>query len=259
MSFVIPMDNTVVKEGGSSAPIVGKFLATILSTKKDSFGIVKRPFAKQGPNAGITALAIRLRIDDGQVGAGKNVFTDIPLARKFAGTGQGKYPDGSPAYGFFQFFRALGYDVDQPQGFTLPEDNALINQKVEVVLELEYDNEGKPRERVRFINQVSVTTSANTETREQIDAKVTAWIAAHPLQGQQAPVTGQAAPAWAPGAAAPAAPTGWAPQAPPAPTGWAPAPPAPVAASWTPDPADVAYANQQAGVAPTFPQAQPGI
>jgi hypothetical protein len=156
--FVIESNDTTVAEGGNSTPLpVGtKVLASLLPTNKEGTSIVKRPLAKQGENSAIWALAARFRIDDGQPGAGRNLFADIPLARNLKSTSNGKYPAGTPAFFFFQFFRALGFDLDNGLPFTLPDDHALMGQKFELVLGIDdSDPAYEPRNRVQFINKAS--------------------------------------------------------------------------------------------------------
>jgi hypothetical protein len=212
MAISVPVDNTVVEEqdfDNTPLPEGTKVLATILPSLKDGVTIITRPFAKQGLNVNIPALAIRFRINDGQKGKGRNLFADIPLARKFAATGAGKFPDGSPAYSYFGFFRALGYDPDAAGGLAINDERELIGREIE--LQLTIDTSGAtPRNEVRFFNKAN-------------------GIPAQPAPAVTVPA------AWTPGglpaAAAPAAPQAWSPpqaaaqQAPAA--GWTPPPAAP--------------------------------
>lgn len=162
MAFVIENDGTTVKEGdfdNTPLPDGTKVIATILPSGKDSPDIVIRPAAKQGANASKSAIHGRFRISDGQKGAGRNIFADIPLFRKWAPTGQGKYPDGTPAFLFFQFFRALGYDVDGPS-FTVPEGKDLLGRSIELVLGIEKKEGFEPKNIVKFINKVDAQAVA---------------------------------------------------------------------------------------------------
>ncbi|WP_406245817.1 hypothetical protein ACI7YT_12315 [Microbacterium sp. M] len=152
--FVIAFDGTTVEEGGNAKPLPDgtKVLVTIVPTRKDSPSIEKRPFAKQGPNAGITALAVQLRISEGQRGTNRRVFSNVPLARQIFSS---KKNAPVPAYDFFGFFRALGYDVDAPEGFRLPADRELLGKSLEVVLGIEVDQEGNERNNVKFFNKAN--------------------------------------------------------------------------------------------------------
>jgi hypothetical protein len=152
----IPNDGTKAPEQADYAPLPDntRVLATIVPTRKNGTAIEKRAFANSGPNANITALGVRFRIADGQKGAGRNVFGTIPLARKFA--------SGKPTHTFFGFFRALGYDVDAPDGIQF-EDRDLFGKSIELVLGIEDDQDGKPQNIVKFYNAPSgpVTSSSD--------------------------------------------------------------------------------------------------
>jgi hypothetical protein len=242
--FIIPFNDTVVTEGGNGAlfPSGWKVLASVLPTTKDGSSIVKRPYAREGENSGITCLGVRFRVSEGQPGTGRNFFADVPLARNLKSTGNGKFPKGTPAYFFFQFFRALGYNVDAPEGFKLPADQVLMGQEVELVLNYEPAKNGnEARNVVGFINKAAGIP--NNTALEAAAAKMAAEprsapAAGAPEQQQQAP----AAPGWTPGAAPAAQP----PQAytPPPATG----PPS----GWTPTQSDVQQAQQQAQPAGTI-------
>lgn len=207
MSIVIENDGTTVAESEfDNSPLEeGKYLVSILSTEKDKPGvIVKRPYAKQGPNTKVLALAIRVRVHDGQKGAGRNLFKDIPLTRKFAPTGQGKYPDGTPAFDFFSFFRALGYDVDAPEGFAVPEDRELLGKFLEVVVATEVRDGYAPRSIIKYINKPSESSLHVSAAPKASAAPAQQWTPGAPAQA--APAAAPAAPAWTPGqvSAAPA-------------------------------------------------------
>lgn len=183
--FVIPMDNTTVKGGDYSVlPEGTKVLATILPTRKDIAYIEKGPFGKVGPNANIGSLRLRLRIADGQKGAGRNVFANVPLTRTFA--------SGKPAYSFFGFFRALGYDVDQPEGFHLPADHELLGEEVELVLSVEPDGKGGERNGVRFFNKAN---GIPTNTAAPASKPKAAW---HPGNAPAQPEKPKAQSPWTP-------------------------------------------------------------
>lgn len=164
-----------------------KVLATIVPTEKDSTSIKKVPFANQGQNADIPALNVRFRIADGQRGQGRNVFARVGLARQIWSDKKG-HP--VPNYTYFGLFRALGYDVDAPEGLHISSDRELLGKEVELVLGIrEYPKDGVTVQEntVKFINK------------------------ANGIPAQAAPVVKQAAqPAWAPSApaATPAAKVG---------------------------------------------------
>lgn len=146
--YVIPFDNTTVKGGDYGVlPEGTKVLVTVLPTRKDISYIEKGPYAQQGANTGITALRVRFRVSDGQRGQGRNIFDNIPLSRTFA--------SGKPAYSFFGFFRALGYDVDAPEGFHLPPDHDLLGEEVELVLGVKQNAKGEDVNFPRFYNKAN--------------------------------------------------------------------------------------------------------
>lgn len=184
MGYTVPNDGTTIPEGEfNNEPLPkGKYQATILPTKKDSATIEKRAAAKNGPNSKLGVLAVRFRISDGQKGAGRNVFADIPMFRKWTATGQGKYPQGTPAFLFFQFFRSLGYDVDAAEGFTIPDDRELLGKSVELVLDIEKQEGFEPRNRVQFINKHNpdAASGATASSTPAVSADVWGSSAAEP-------------------------------------------------------------------------------
>ncbi|MET4703086.1 hypothetical protein [Frigoribacterium sp. UYMn621] len=240
--FVIPFNNTVVAEGGGGSgalfPSGWKVLATVLPTTKDGTSITKRPYAREGVNAAITCLGVRFRIADGQKGQGRNLFADVPLARNLKSTGNGKFPDGTPAYFFFQFFRSLGYNVDAPEGFKLPADQELMGKEVELVLNYEAASNGnEARNVVGFINKAAGIPN-NTALQAAAD-KLAAEARNAPAAGGGQPAQQAAAPTgWTPGTTPAAQPAQAPVQAPPAAAGPPP--------GWTPNASDVQAAQQQA-------------
>lgn len=241
----IRMNNTVVSEGGNAKPFPEgyKVLARILQTKKEGPAYIeKRPYAKEGDNNSITALAIRFEFIEGQAGQGRNEFVDVPWARNLNTTSNGKYPEGTPAYFYFQLFRSLGYNVDvektqeNPEGlFAYPGDHALLGQIVELVLGIE-DEVLNPqtkevvypeRNRVAFINKANGFP----------DNKVVLAAAEKRAQAQPgvAKATAAAAPGWKPESAPAVTAT------PPA-QGWTPPP---AQGAWSPAPADAQFAAAQ--------------
>ena len=216
----VGMNNTVVKEGGGNAaplPDGTKLLVSILQTKKEGAPVIlKRPYSKDAPNNTVTALAIRFAADAAnERGAGRNFFVDVPWARNLKSTGGGKHPDGTPAYLYFQLFRALGYNVDPEataenptRTFAYPGDHALLGEQVEIVLGIEAANgEYEARNSVKFINKATGVPN-NSALFAKADANPAAATGGAP---QAAPA---AAPGWTPGGAAPAvAPAGWSPAA----------------------------------------------
>lgn len=212
----IAFNNTKVAEGGDTEPLPDntKVLATLLATRKDGHVIEKRPFANQGVNSTITALGARFRIDNEQKGAGRNVFADIPLARNLNTTAGGKFPDGTPAYFFFQFFRALGYDVDQETGFDLPSDPELLGEKFELVLSVDVDSNDKPVNRVKFINKANGIPVQSAQAAKASTQPAATWKPGA-VEGVAATPATTAPTTWTPGAAQTTAtpPAQWAPAA----------------------------------------------
>jgi hypothetical protein len=243
--FVIPFNDTVVVEGGGGNgalfPSGWKVLASVLPTQKDGTSIVKRPYSKDGENSGIICLAVRFRVSEDQKGKGRNFFADVPLARNLKSTGGGKFPKGTPAYFFFQFFRALGYNVDAPEGFKLPADQAIMGEYVELVLNYEPARNGnEARNVVGFINKANGIPD-NTAL-EGAAAKLAAEPRSAPAAGAPAPQQAPAAPGWTPGAA----PAAQAPQA------YTPPPAAGPPSGWSPTQSDVQAAQYQAQPAGTI-------
>ena len=235
--FFIPFNDTVVAEGGGSSvpfPTGWKVLATVLPTKKDGSSIEKRPYAREGANSAITCLGVRFRVADDQKGAGRNLFADVPLARNLKSTGNGKFPQGTPAYFFFQYFRALGYNVDAPEGFKLPADREQMGKEVELVLTYEPASDGnEARNVVGFINKPNGIPS--NVALEAAAAKLAAEVRVAPA-GTQASAAQQAPTGWTPGATPAARPA----------QAFTPPPAAGPPAGWTPSQVDVQYAQQQA-------------
>jgi hypothetical protein len=210
MAEHIDNDGTEIPQGGSSGPLPEdtKVQVTILSTNKGGSTINRRPYAKDAsnPNSSITALAVRVSIDAGQVGAGRNLFKDIGLARKFKKPVE-KHPLGAPNRDFGAFFRALGLDIDAPDGFTVPEDRDLIGKKLEVVLGIEPAyGEREETNNIKFINKATgiVTTQTTKAPASAPPATSGTWT-----PGSQG--AGTPAAASAPAAPAPTAPQGWSP------------------------------------------------
>lgn len=250
MRAVVPLNNTTVAEGGNAKPFPDgfKILANVVPTNKDGHSIVERPYASTGENSVIPALAIRFRAsDENPLGAGRNYFADVPLARELKSTGGGKFPDGTPAFFYFQFFRALGYDVDAPEGFQPPEDPDLLGRQVLLVLGVDKDNEGNDRNIVKFINPAEgIPVNAPIVKTNVAAAAAPGWKPA----GAPGVAAAPAAAAWTPPPAAGAA--AWTPPpaqavavVPPA-AGWTP-PQATAPAAWSPDAADVASAQVLSG------------
>ncbi len=207
----IPNDGTNIPESSYGVlPENTKVQVTILPTNKGGNTIVKRPFAKQGVNASLTALAIRVSIDEGQAGAKRNLFVDIALARKFA--------SGHPNYNFGSFFRALGYNIDAPDGFNVPEDRELMSKKLEVVLGIDESGD-EPRNVIKFIN------------------KAAGIITSQPTRAAETRTPAASTPPWTPGAANPQAAQPAAAASGFTPPGAAAASAAPAAGGFTPPPA----------------------
>jgi hypothetical protein len=166
--FIVPNDGTVIPESSYGLlPDNTKVQVTILPTNKGGNVIVKRPYAKQGDNAKLTALAIRVSIDEGQRGARRNLFQDIALTRKFA--------SGKANLNFAAFFRALGHNVDAAEGFAVPDDRALIGEKFEAVVGVD-DSGDEPRNIIKFINKANgVVATQATRASENRPAAAPAW------------------------------------------------------------------------------------
>lgn len=194
--------------GGGSGPIPkGRYLARILPKKGTSY-IEVRAAAKQGPNAEKEVLNVRLELVENQPHAKRQVFKEVPLFQRWAPSGKpdAKYPDGAPAFDYFQFWGALGLQVGNPAGDTLPDDTAILGAVVGVSIDI------RKREGYAAENTVSFFPAS-----EHVP------VASGPTAS--APVTQTATPAWAPQGAAPAAPAApaWAPGAAQAAPGAAPA------------------------------------
>lgn len=119
---------------GNTPIPAGNYLARILPKKGTTF-IEERPAAKQGANASKTVLNVRLEILPDQPSGKRQVFKEVPLFQRWAPNGRpdSKYPDGAPAFDYFDFFgKALGHPVGNPAGDTLPDDNQIIGQVVGV-------------------------------------------------------------------------------------------------------------------------------
>ena len=195
----------------------GRYNVTIASTKKDEFGIVRRPYAKDGANAQLTALAVRFVIDQGQPSAGANLFRDVALAAKFPESGKDNRL-------LFDLFRALGYEFTANTRFVLPDDGEIVGKHVQIVVGLEERQGYDPRNVVSFINKAGA--AATPATLEQLPEHLKNWV---PGAGNRAAANVQQAPAGVPSGFAGGPQQAWgAPQQQVAPQGYpqqqAPAP-----------------------------------
>lgn len=222
-AFEVGYDEEAAAAAGSfsNKPLpAGTYAAAILATKKDGHTIEIVRAANTGPNADKSVLNVRFVILEGQTGAKRNVFARIPLFMKWAPTGQGKYPNGTPAFLFFNFFEALGYKPKERGGIPpITPDllRSLLGQRVELVLTVEDPDENNPdgSNDVRFINVISDTSFNKTAAPVSRPAVGAAWAPT-----QNAPVAAApGGPAWVPNqeavqAAVPAqqAAPGWSPQ-----------------------------------------------
>lgn len=162
MTITVNIGGAVPAEGGNARPLPDntRVLATIVPTRKDGNSIDKRPYGgPNSPNNGITALNVRFRIADGQEGAGRNIFQSVPLATAFA--------SGNTAHQFFNFFRALGYDLAPNSQFALPDDREMLGKPVTLVLGVEDDprenaEPGAKRNYAKFVNPPSAGTPRGT-------------------------------------------------------------------------------------------------
>lgn len=229
----------------------GRYQATIVK-------IVKiEKFGGDGGNADKKVLRIQVRILEGSpVGAKRTYFVRVPLFSRYAPTQ--KNPEGAVARMFWDFWeRAIGVPRDQILAGNLPDN--FQGKQVTITL-------GAPKPPDQYnelgFNEVDFFNAAENDFSSTPTVPVNvpwldekgnriAFAGAPAAPGVQAPPAAPAAPpSWAPSAPASGAPA--APSAPPAAA--TPAQGAPPA--WTPDPADAAYAQQQA---PAAPQADPAL
>lgn len=198
MSFInVAHDGTEAPaEGGNYEPLPDntKVLATIVPTEKDSVTIKQVPFSNQGRNANIPALNIRFRIAEGQKGANRNVFARVGLARQFWSDKKGAMV---PNYTFFGLFRALGYDVDAPEGVNIESDRELLGKSVELVLGVrEYTKstgEEVTENTVKFINKANGIPTQSTPAAKPT-ASQPAWSPSAPATASAPAQSGR--PAW---------------------------------------------------------------
>lgn len=190
MTITIPRDETAEKEAGSASgkPIpAGPYIATIVTTKKDGDTIEVQPAAKEGANAQRSIFNVRFRIES-EGYKGRNIFARIPLFTKWAPTGKGTYPNGAPAFLYYQFFEALGFEVKGVDSFQVPDPKTLLGKVVELVVDEKDPDQWNPdgSNEVRFINPA---TSLPTAAAAAPAADVWATPPA---------TTGPAADVWAP-------------------------------------------------------------
>lgn len=205
MSIVIPGDEKADKEAASNSgkPLpAGKYIATIVTTKKDGSSIELVDYANSGANAGKKALNVRFRIegtpDGAPTGKGRNVFARVGLFKKFAATGRGTYPDGAPNFLFYNFFESLGFEV-KGGDFTMPDPKSFLGKQVELVLEVrepdQYNEEGSNE--VHFINPATPLAQASVST-PQSSADIWNTSPTEPVPAE----TPASADIWAPAASA---------------------------------------------------------
>ncbi len=204
MSLFLPFDGTVAPQQNdySAIPDGTKLIVNITPTRKNSTAIEVRDFAGSGPNAHIKTLHPRFVVADGQKYQGRNIFERIPFARK--------YGSGKTVGTFFQFFGALGFDTDNPQGFEY-DDRMILGKQVEVVVGVRKDQNGADENHVKFFNPAKpgggtpYQTSAPAQPAQAAPASFgtpNPWAApeapAQPVQPtQQAPQHGaQGQPDW---------------------------------------------------------------
>lgn len=198
--IVIQNDGTVIPESSYGVlPDNTKVQVTILPTNKGGNAIVKRPYAKQGANAALTALAVRVSIDDGQKGAKRNLFQDVALSRKFA--------SGAANYTFASFFRSLGYDIDGPS-FTVPDDRELIGKKLEVVIGVDESGD-EPRNTIKFINRANGPVALQATRASETGQRAGGGTIAPPWTPGQQAATAPAATPVAAGFTPPGASDAW--------------------------------------------------
>lgn len=268
MSRHIAHDNTTVAAGGGgrALPDGTKVLARIVPTRKDGTSIEEVTYSKEGPNSTIPTLNIRFEASrENTLGAGRNFFARVPLARKLNTDGGGKYPDGVPAFNFFGLTRALGLDPDDPNGLDFPDDRDLFGREVELVLGVEAKRDleagADPNDLANCENTVKFINEANGVPKNPVAAQRTdtrapggytpPGVNRNPQQQQQQAQQ----PGWTPPGVAqqqqqqqPPAQQQVQQQPPQQQAGWTPpqAQQQPQGGPWTPAPADQAYAQQVA-------------
>lgn len=146
MGYKIDLTGAKVSEGSSNfAPLeAGTYNVTIYEAEIGAYG-------DKSNNAGRPFLKVQFRIADGEAGANRRLFENIPLFTQWAPTA--KNPDGSDAFAFFGFFSALlgksekAYRDEVREaiaagGFEFPFDlpNGVLGKPLALVLGIENDD-----------------------------------------------------------------------------------------------------------------------
>jgi len=141
-------------------------------------------YANEGPNAR-PALNVQLRIIEGSpVGAKRVVFLRVPLFQKFAATGKGKYPDGSPAFLHFQFYDVLGFDV---KNGILPDDRDLLGKRIGGHI-IQREWKGKVNNEVKYVRKPKgITPGAVAEIAGDVWASEPAVETSEDVWGTSSP------------------------------------------------------------------------
>lgn len=140
-------------------------------------GLEEKPASKPGTlNASKSVLNVKLKIvSEGDL-KGRVTFARVPLFQKWAPTGKpgAKYPDGTPAFLYFSFFKALGYEVGNPAGDTLPDDSDIQGRFVEAQLELRGPDDFNPD----GSNEVKYFNASSFKVTDPLEKELaTIWIA----------------------------------------------------------------------------------
>lgn len=99
MGFKVPVKGQSVGTGSSYDPLAaGSYRASIFDISVEEYG-------PKTNNAGKSYAKVQFRIADGQEGANRRLFENIPLFTQWGPTA--KNPDGSDAFTFFGFFSAV--------------------------------------------------------------------------------------------------------------------------------------------------------
>lgn len=124
-----------------------------LEAKEYAFSIVdvdKREYSEKSNNAGKEYYAVQLRVRDGQKGANRRIFANVPLHLEWAPTA--KNPNGSDAFTFYDFFSAvLGKKskdfraevkelIEAKKDIEIPSPKELLGKPVNAVLKIVFDD-----------------------------------------------------------------------------------------------------------------------
>ncbi|MGB4581380.1 MAG: hypothetical protein WBI91_05905, partial [Coriobacteriia bacterium] len=137
MARTVEVSGEDAKSSESGFPVYakGEYIGEIIDVKNSVA-------AKQGLNAGKPAIDLKVRFTESSTGEGigkRFTVFRVPVFPEWA--------SGSVAFLFYQFFKAVGvvFPEKGKGAVELPDNEDLLGQEVGVILDIEEDQNGNPR------------------------------------------------------------------------------------------------------------------